>query len=89
MNDILKDEKIVAKVGGAFRLTALIQRRMKEIIEGARPLVPTEGKKLFDIVLQEIKEDKIAIDYDKTPTLNQVDNTGLQIKPPAIDQSNL
>jgi len=37
----------------------------------------------------EIKEDKIAIDYDKTFTLNQVDNTGLQIKPPAIDQSNL
>lgn len=66
MIDALKDDVLVKKVGGAFRLTALVQRRMKELIEGARPLVETEGKTLIDIVVTEILEDKIAIDYSKS-----------------------
>ncbi len=66
MIDALKDDVLVKKVGGAFRLTALVQRRMKELIEGARPLVETEGKTIIEIAVTEIQEDKIAIDYSKS-----------------------
>ena len=70
MIEAFKGEEIVTKVGGRFRLTALIQRRLKELIEGARPLVETEGKTPLEIAVDEIMQDKIAIDYDLTKSLN-------------------
>ena len=67
MIEALKSDDIVNKVGGKFRLTALVQRRLKEIVDGSRPLIDdVRGKNLVEIVIQEIDEDKIEIDYDKT-----------------------
>ena len=63
MLEELKSEAIINKVGGKFRLTALVQKRMRELLQGGRPLIEdTQGKTLLEIVIQEIKEDKIAID---------------------------
>ena len=39
MIEALKSDEIVNKVGGRFKLTALIQKRMMELMDGARPLV--------------------------------------------------
>ena len=65
MIEALKDEKIVNKVGGRFKLTALIQKRMLEIMQGARPLVErTGGMTDLELVIEEILQDKIAIDYE-------------------------
>jgi len=69
MIEALKGDEIVRKVGGRFRLTGLIQRRLKELIEGARPLVSAEGKTLVEVAIEEVRQDKIAIDYDHTPGL--------------------
>ncbi len=67
MIEALKSEEIINKVGGKFRLTALIQRRMVELMQGARPLVERErGMTDMELVIQEILEDKIAIDYEKS-----------------------
>jgi DNA-directed RNA polymerase subunit omega len=67
MIEDLKDVEIVNKVGGRFKLSALIQKRMLEIMQGARPLIEdTEGKTMMEIVVQEVKEDKIAIDMSKS-----------------------
>ncbi len=63
MIDELKSEKIINKVGGKFKLTALVQRRLGELMQGGRPLIKdTEGKTMLEIVIQEILQDKIAID---------------------------
>ncbi len=63
MIDDLKSEKIVNKIGGRFRLAALVQKRMTELMQGARPLIEdAEGKSLLEIVVQEILQDKIAVD---------------------------
>jgi len=63
MIDELKNTELVNKVGGRFKLTALIQKRLEELINGSRPLIEdTEGKTNLEIVVQEIKEDKIVID---------------------------
>jgi len=65
MIEELKGTELSEKVGGKFKLTALIQRRMGELMEGARPLIEdTEGKTLLEIIVQEIKQNKIAVDYD-------------------------
>ena len=64
MIEELKSMDVVNKVGGRFKLSALIQKRMLEIMEGSRPLIDdTEGMTTMEIVVQEIKEDKIAIDF--------------------------
>ena len=53
------------KLGGRFKLTALIQRRMVELIQGAKPLVERKpGQTDMEVVIQEILEDKIGIDYE-------------------------
>ncbi|MCY2924274.1 MAG: DNA-directed RNA polymerase subunit omega, partial [Planctomycetota bacterium] len=39
MIEALKSEEIVDKLGGRFKLTALIQHRMVELSQGAKPLV--------------------------------------------------
>lgn len=65
MIDDLKDVELIEKVGGRFKLTALIQRRMAELVHGSRPLIENaEGKTMMEIVVQEILQDKIAIDYE-------------------------
>jgi DNA-directed RNA polymerase subunit omega len=63
MIEELKSTEIVNKVGGRFKLTALIQKRLGELMEGSRPLIEdAEGKTYMEIVIQEILQDKIAID---------------------------
>ena len=67
MIEALKSEDIINKVGGRFKLTALIQRRMVELMEGARPLVERKkGMTDMEVVIQEILEDKVAIDYENS-----------------------
>jgi DNA-directed RNA polymerase subunit omega len=68
MIDELKSEKIVNKVGGRFKLTALVQRRLGELLQGARPLIEdAQSKTMLEIAIQEILQDKIIID-DGLPT---------------------
>jgi len=63
MIEELKSTEIINKVGGKYKLTALIQRRLEELLEGARPLIENaKGKTQLEIVVQEILQDKIVID---------------------------
>ena len=54
MIEALKSDEIVNKVGGRFKLTALIQRRMLELMDGARPLVDRDNLTDLEVVIQEI-----------------------------------
>ncbi len=63
MIEELKSRDIINKVGGRFKLSSLVQKRMLELMQGARPLIEdTEGKTQMEIVIDEIKYDKIGID---------------------------
>jgi DNA-directed RNA polymerase subunit omega len=65
MIEALKSDEVVNKVGGRFKLTALIQKRWLELMEGARPLVDRDDTMTdLEVVIQEILQDKIAIDYE-------------------------
>jgi DNA-directed RNA polymerase subunit omega len=67
MIEALKSDEIVEKMGGRFKLCALIQRRLKElIIDGARPLVERNGRTDLEIVIDEIVQGKIAPDFSET-----------------------
>jgi DNA-directed RNA polymerase subunit omega len=62
MLEELKEEEIVNKVGGRFKLSTLIQKRLLQLQRGSRPLVETKLKDNVKIVLQEILQDKIFLD---------------------------
>ena len=67
MIEALKSEEVVNKVGGKFKLTALVQKRLVELMQGAKPLVErTRGMTDIEVAIQEVLEEKIAIDYDKS-----------------------
>ncbi len=71
MHEILKEEEIVNKVGGRFKLSTLIQKRLVQLNAGSRPLVEPVPEDKMEIVLQEILHDKIFLD-----TSNEVKITG-------------
>ncbi|TWT96148.1 DNA-directed RNA polymerase subunit omega [Botrimarina colliarenosi] len=62
MIEALKEEEIVNKVGGRFKLSTLIQKRLVAINGGARPLVHVDTNDKMEIVVQEILQDKIYLD---------------------------
>lgn len=64
MLDELKEEGIVNKVGGRFKLSTLIQKRMLMLSNNARPQVDAKTSDRMAIVLQEILQDKIYLDVD-------------------------
>ncbi|HAL45759.1 MAG: hypothetical protein A2Y12_14615 [Planctomycetes bacterium GWF2_42_9] len=64
MIDELKNKTIFEKIGGAFKVSALIQKRMAELMEGSRPLIEnTNGMTMMEIVVEEIMQDKITADF--------------------------
>ena len=64
MIEALKSDHIVEKLGARFKLTALIQRRLAEIIEGSRPLVDRNGRSDLEVVIDEIMQEKITLEID-------------------------
>ncbi len=64
MIEALKTDSIVDKAGGRFKLCALIQRRLVELLEGARPLVDRNGRSDLEVVIDEIMQDKITIAFE-------------------------
>ncbi len=65
MIEELKEEKLIEKVGGRFRLSALIQKRLVVLNKSQRPFVASADKKdNLQIVIQEILEDKIYLNMD-------------------------
>lgn len=62
MIDELKEEAIVNKMGGRFKLSTIIQKRLTMLSAGARPLVEVRGGDRMQIVIQEILQEKIFLD---------------------------
>jgi DNA-directed RNA polymerase subunit omega len=64
MLDDLKEEGIVNKVGGRFKQSTLIQKRMVALNTGAKPLIDLRTNDRLAIVLQEIIQEKIFLDTE-------------------------
>lgn len=81
MYDQLKDENLIRKVGGRFKLSTLIQKRLVQLNRGSRPLIDTSLTDRMAIVLKEIELEKIYLDMT-----NNVRATG---SPDFIDSPEL
>ena len=63
MIEALRHDDVIDKVGGRFKLAALIQRRWLELMQGARPMIDPKGLTDLEVVIQEILEDKVDFDF--------------------------
>ena len=65
MIESLRNDGIIDKVGGRFKLTALIQRRWLQLLQGARPMIDPKGLTEMEVVLREIEEGKIDFELSE------------------------
>jgi DNA-directed RNA polymerase subunit omega len=79
MIEALKSDDIANKVGGRFKLCTLIQRRLVELMDGARPMVERDGRSDLELVIDEILQDKITLQF--------VESAPKQIQTPEPDDS--
>ena len=88
MLDQLKEEEIVNKVGGRFKLSTLIQKRLVALNGGSRPLVAMKTDNKMEIVIEEILQDKIFLDASSNLRIadEEAETTG---GPPELDLENL
>jgi DNA-directed RNA polymerase subunit omega len=86
MIDALKEEEIVNKVGGRFKLSTLIQKRLVALNAGARALVDSDSDDKLELVVQEILQDKIYLDTSQEVRITgELPDAG----PPDLDLSSL
>lgn len=55
MIESLKHEDLIDKVGGRFRFTSLVQKRWRELLLGARPMVEPGKMTPLELVIKEIE----------------------------------
>lgn len=67
MIEALKDDTTINQLGGRFKFTALVQHRVRELMEGARPLVDRAGRNDLEVAIAEIVEGKITYQIDEEP----------------------
>lgn len=87
MIDALREEAIVNKVGGRFKLSTLIQKRLVALNSGSRPLVDMKSDNKLEIVIEEIMRDKIFL--DASLNLRTVGEGDGPTAPPELDLMNL
>ena len=61
MIEALRHDEIVEKVGGRFKLAALIQHRWLQLLQGARPMIEREGRTEMEVIIEEILQGKIEM----------------------------
>jgi DNA-directed RNA polymerase subunit omega len=87
MLDALREEQIVNKVGGRFKLSTLIQKRLVALNAGSRPLVDLNTHDKLQIVIAEIMQDKIFLDTSANLRITGEPDAGGG--PPELDLANL
>ena len=64
MLEELREEEIIKKVGGRFKLSTLIQKRLVALNKGSPQLVDMATEDKMQIVIQEILQDRIYLDSE-------------------------
>lgn len=74
MIEILKNDTVINMVGGRFKLTALMQKRWLELMQGARPTIEgADDMTELEIITREIIEGKIAPDLRDPAELEEAE----------------
>jgi DNA-directed RNA polymerase subunit K/omega len=58
-------QELVKQVAGSFRLTALLQKRVRELVRGQKPLFETRERNFIKIAHEELKRGLIELVADE------------------------
>ena len=63
-------QQLVKQVGGSFELTALLQKRVRELVRGQKALYETRERSFIRIASEELRRGLIQLvpDEEETPT---------------------
>jgi len=64
MDDTLP-QQLVRLVGGSFQKTALLQKRVRELVRGQKPLFETRERNFIKIAVEEMKRGLIELVPDE------------------------
>ena len=64
-------QELVRQVGGSFLLTSLLQKRVRELVRGQKPLYETRERNYIKIAHEELKRGLIELvpDEEEQPRL--------------------
>jgi len=52
--DFSKIQKAQERFGGPFAMTSILQKRVRELVQGSRPMIETDKTRPIDIALEEL-----------------------------------
>ena len=58
-------DELALRIGGRFKLTVLLQKRLRELGRGAAALVEVSDQNLIDIALEEIRQGKVSFEGEE------------------------
>jgi DNA-directed RNA polymerase subunit K/omega len=63
--DFQKIQLAQERFGGPFAMTSILQKRVRELVQGARHLVETTKTRPIDIALEELLANKLTLEHDR------------------------
>jgi DNA-directed RNA polymerase subunit omega len=60
--DFRKIQEAQERYGGPFAMTAILQKRVRELVQGSRPLVETDKTRPIDIALEELLKNRLSLE---------------------------
>jgi len=66
--DFRKIQEAQVRFGGPFAMTAILQKRVRELVQGAKPLIETSKVRPIDIALDELLDN--CLQLERTEEMN-------------------
>lgn len=60
--DRVELDRLATECGGRFKLTVMIQKRLKELVRGGAKLVDLEDRNVINVVMEEIRQGKVTLE---------------------------
>lgn len=61
--DFRKIQEAQLRFGGPFAMTSILQKRVRELVQGAKPLVETDKVRPIDIALEELLANCLNLEH--------------------------
>jgi len=69
--DFRKIQEAQARFGGPFAMTSILQKRVRELVQGAKPLVETSKVRPIDVALEELLDNCLALEQPEATKMPQ------------------
>ena len=69
--DFRKIQEAQERFGGPFATTSILQKRVRELVQGSKPLIDTDKTRPVDIALEELLENCLALEQCETVEMPQ------------------